>query len=100
MNDDPRTTVADKESQKVCDKWADKPKDHLNEFDDRGAVFGKIFRTVSATTVQEITHTRPPTRLSRSGFDLHAVLSGSRIICHTKRELQEGKLPMMKVRVP
>ena len=41
LNDDPRATVADKESQKVCNKWADKPKDHLNEFDDCGAIFGK-----------------------------------------------------------
>ena len=93
MNDDPRTTVADEESQKVCEKWADKPKDHLNEFDDRGAVFEKIFRTVfRQAPVQEITHTRLPTRRSISEFAPHAVLSGSRIARPTKRELQEGKL--------
>ena len=38
VNDDPGNTVFDKESQKVGDRWADK---RFNEFDDRGAVFGK-----------------------------------------------------------
>ena len=38
VNDDPGNTVFDKESQKVGDRWANK---RFNEFDDRGAVFGK-----------------------------------------------------------
>ena len=95
FSDDPRTTVADEESQKFCGKWANKPKDHLNEIGDRDAAFEKGERYLvpfSPATVQEITHTRPPIRRSRSEFNPYAVLSGSRIVCHTKRELQEGKL--------
>ena len=95
MNDDLCTTVADQESQKFCGEWADKPKDHLNEIDDRGAVFRKgemYLESFSPVTVQEITHTRLPTRRSISEFDPHAMLSGSRIACPTKRKLQKGKV--------
>ena len=68
---------------------------------DRDAVFGmeeRYSEPFSPATVQEITHTRLPIRRSISEFDPHAVLSGSRIACPMKRDLQEGNL--MTVRVP